>query len=291
MITKITQNDLDLHQKWISGDDSGVRLVADTGKIAIDADLSGADLSGADLSRADLSRADLSGANLFGADLSGADLSGADLSRANLSGADLSGANLFGADLSGADLSRADLSRADLSGANLFGADLSGANLSGANLSGANLFGADLSGADLSGADLSGANLSRANLSGANLFGAKNAEYAEAVTCILPGGTLIGYKKADCTRGSVILTIEIPEGAKRSNAAGRKCRAEYARLIAIDSIGWEYDGSPVYSKHKPDFIYPAIGETVTPDRWDDDRWNECSNGVHFFITRYEAENY
>jgi hypothetical protein len=62
-------------------------------------------------------------------------------------------------------------------------------------------------------------------------------------------------------------------------------------LRGIDGIGWEYDGSPVTSKHNPAFAYPAIGETITPDGFDDDRWNECSNGVHFFITRYEAENY
>ena len=64
---------LELHAKWLNGEEGGER-----------ADLSGADLSGADLSRADLIRANLSDANLRRADLSGADLSRADLSRANI---------------------------------------------------------------------------------------------------------------------------------------------------------------------------------------------------------------
>ena len=151
------------------------------------------------------------------------------------------------------------------------------ANLSRANLSWANLSGANLSGADLSGADLSGAK--------------EVPPYVFAVTNILPAGNLIVYKKANCGTREVILTLEIPAAAKRSNATGRKCRAEYAILLCVDGIGWEYDGSPVTSKYDRAFVYPAIGETITPDGFDDDCWNECSTGVHFFITRYEAENY
>ena len=201
-------------------------------------------------------------------------------------------ADLSGADLSWADLSWADLSGANLSGANLSRANLSRANLSWANLSWANLSRANLSGADLSRADLSGANLSGANLSWADLREAKEVPpYVFAVTNILPAGNLIVYKKANCGTREVILTLEIPAAAKRSNATGRKCRAEYAILLCVDGIGWEYDGSPVTSKYDRAFVYPAIGETITPDGFDDDCWNECSTGVHFFITRYEAETY
>ena len=126
-----------------------------------------------------------------------------------------------------------DLHGADLSGANLSGADLSGANLSGADLSGANLIRADLRGVDLRGVDLHGADLHGANLHGANLSGAKNAEYAEAITCITPQGALIGWKNL---KNNLIAKLEIPANAKRSNATRRKCRAEFAVVLAI------YDG-------------------------------------------------
>ncbi len=33
------------------------------------------------------------------------------------------------------------------------------------------------------------------------------------------------------------------------------------------------------------------GKTVEPDGWDEDRWDVCSHGIHFFLTRIEAENY
>jgi hypothetical protein len=192
------------------------------------------------------------------------------------SGANLYGANLYGADLSGADLSRANLSRANLYGADLSGADLSRANLSGANLYGANLYGANLSRANLSGADLSGADLSRANLSGAN-----NAELVIAQTRILPDGDLIGWKK--CKDG-VIVKLRIPEAAKRSHAFGRKCRAEYADVLEV--IGAEVG----IAQHDKKTEYRA-GQRVTPDRFDENWQEECSSGIHFFITKAEAEAY
>ena len=173
--------------------------------------------------------------------------------------------------------SRANLSRANLSGANLSGANLSGANLREANLRGANLSGANLSEANLRGANLSGANLREANLGGATLGGAKNVDYAIAQTRILPEGDLIGWKKL---ANGVIAKLRIPEAAKRSHAFGRKCRAEYA--IVIEGEGFsQYDSSFKYTP----------GETVRPDIWDDDWTRECAGGVHFFITRLEAENY
>jgi hypothetical protein len=219
-----------------------------------------------------LSRADLNGADLNGADLSRANLSGANLNGADLSRADLSRANLSDADLNGADLNGADLSRANLSGANL-----NGANLSGANLNGANLSDADLNDADLNGANLSGANLNGANLNGADLSRAENADLAIAKTRILPEGDLIGWKKLD---NGAIAKLRIPADAKRSHAFGRKCRAQYAFVI-------EGEGS---SKYDSKFIYKA-GEMVIAPNWDDDWTKECAGGVHFFITRLEAENY
>ena len=84
MITKITQNDLDLHAKWLKNEPGGVRLVTATGTVEIDVDLSGVDLSDADMRRADMRGANLSNTSLRNTDLIGADLRGADLRGANL---------------------------------------------------------------------------------------------------------------------------------------------------------------------------------------------------------------
>ena len=249
------------HLKWIEGD-GGER-----------ADLSWADLRGANLSWANLREANLSGANLRGADLSGANLSWADLSGANLRGANLRGANLR---------------EANLSGANLRGADLRGANLSWANLSGADLRGADLRGADLSWADLRGA-----NLSGANLSGAKNIDQAfwSIYTAFYPlqcpeKGTYTGYKKAS----GLIVELEIAEDALRSSATSRKCRASKAKVLSITDVDGNPAGDQVCSDHDKNFVY-KVGKIVEVLDFDTNRWNECSTGIHHFITRAEAVKY
>ena len=225
-------------------------------------------------------RADLSGANLYRADLYGANLSGANLSRANLSGADLSRADLSGADLYRANLYGANLSGADLSGANLYGANLSRANLSGANLSRANLSGANLSGADLSRADLY-----RANLYGANLYRAENVPF---IPYACPDfGMFIGFKKAH----GYIVVLEIPEDARRLSATGRKCRCDKAKVLKIQNLDGSDSGlTEVKSDYCDDFLY-KVGETVSVPDFNENRWNECSQGIHFFINRQEAVNY
>ena len=231
-------------------------------------------------------RADLSGANLREANLSEANLNGANLNGANLSVADLSGADLREADLSGADLSVADLSGADLSEA-----DLSGANLSEADLSEADLSGADLYKANLRGADLSEADLSWADLRGANLRGAKNIDSAIvsigtaffALQCP-EKGAYTAYKKLS---SGFIAELEIPADAMRSSATSRKCRASKAYVVSITDVDGNHPVSKASSKRDPSFIY-EVGKMVEVPDFDLDRWNDCSTGIHHYITRAEA---
>ncbi|MFI3236783.1 MAG: pentapeptide repeat-containing protein [Lachnospiraceae bacterium] len=176
-----------------------------------------------------------------------------------------------------------DLSDADLSGANLSGADLSDADLSGANLSGANLRGADLSGANLSGANLRGADISDADLS--DLRHSPTTSFY-ALQCP-ESGAFIGYKKAD----GKIVKLLITEDAKRSSATSRKCRCSKAEVISITNIdGTTYSETGVKSDHDYTFVY-EVGQTVEVKDYDDNRWNECAAGIHFFITRDEAVQY
>jgi hypothetical protein len=161
-------------------------------------------------------------------------------------------------------------------------ANLRSANLGVANLSGADLRNANLSGADLRSADLSGANLSGANLRDADLYGAKDVEYVLAQSSILPEtGPIWGWKKC---RNGVIVKLVVGNTARRSHATGRKCRAEHIKVLEV--IGAEvgvsqYDNSVQY----------RVGEIVRCDKWNEDRWTECGGGIHFFLTRIEAERY
>lgn len=142
-------------------------------------------------------------------------------------------------------------------------------------------------------------------------------------------GPIVGYKKAttlvnnsDCNEWiDVIVKLEIPEDAKRSSALGRKCRCDKAKILGIyeinqylspvgvrengvqdtilrKHIGDELsDETVAYSKFafvpgrsEDPFPY-KVGQWVYPDEWDDNRFNECSHGIHFFISAQEAVDY
>ena len=198
------------------------------------------------------------------------------------------------ADLRGADLRNADLRGAELRNADLCNADLCDADLRNADLRNANLRGADLCDADLCGANLRNADLCNANLRGADLRGAKNTDKTEwdAYTAFYPlqcpeTGSFIGYKKA----ADKIVMLEICADAKRSSATSRKCRCSKAKVLSITHLDGSDSGlTEVRSNYSKEFVY-RVGEVAEVPDFDDNRWNECAAGIHFFITRDEAVKY
>jgi len=196
-------------------------------------------------------------------------------------------ANLCGANLRGADLREADLREANLREANLCEANLRGADLREANLCEANLCGADLRGADLREADLREANLCGADLRGADLCGADLCEGTAFLLSQCPDGAFIGYKKAS----SHIVKLLVPEDAKRSSATTLKCRCSKAKVLEIQNLdGSKSDLKAVPSDRDENFIY-VVGKEKEVEGFDEDRWNECSTGIHFFISREMAVKY
>lgn len=168
------------------------------------------------------------------------------------------------------------------------------ADLSNADLHYANLSYADLSNANLRYADLSNANLSDADLRYANFSYAKNVPY---IPMVCPEeGKFIGWKKAEVHGEEnhyrkVIVKLEIPASAKRSSATSRKCRCDKAKVLKIYNLdGTVAEERECYSSYNNDFVY-EVGKTVKVDDFNEDRWNECAQGIHFFINRQEAINY
>ena len=238
-----------------------------------------ADLRYAYLHNADLRFAYLRNADLRYADLSNADLSNADLSNADISNVDLRFAYLRYADLRNADLSNADLSNADLRDADLRNADIRYADLSYADLRYEDLRNADLRYADLRYADLRYADLRNADIS-------KDTKIDFVPLACPSDGAFVGWKKVK----GMLVKLLIPEDARRSSATTNKCRCDKAKVLAItDTDGNNpIDKITNYEYEPCDYI---VGETVTPDSFDENRWEECSHGIHFFINKQEAINY
>jgi hypothetical protein len=116
-------------------------------------------------------------------------------------------------------------------------------------------------------------------------------------------GSFIGYKKAirvtyekTNTRHceDVIIKLLIPEDAKRSSANSNKCRASKALVLEIQDLDGNIlninNEDIIHSIRDPDFTY-TVGETAFVDNFDENRFVECSTGIHFFVDRQEAVSY
>jgi hypothetical protein len=203
-------------------------------------------------------------------------------------------------DIDGWETMKADLSYRNLSGLNLRNANLHEAKLSSANLRDADFREANLSNADLRNANLREANLFRANLKDANLFGVnlKNANISYAkinantkidypIACP-ETGSFIGYKKAGY---EYIVKLQICGDAKRSSATTKKCRCSKALVLSIENIDGSDSGlQEIESDFDSRFVY-RVGEIAEVFDFDDNRWDECAPGIHFFMDRQDAVEY
>ena len=207
------------------------------------------------------------------------------LQGANLQGVDLQDADLRYIDMQGVNLQGADLRYVDLREANLQDANLRYIDMQGANLRDADLRYVDLQGANLRDVDLSGVALREANLRDVNLD-KKDIDKIDFQICPMQGSFQAWKKLAD----NHIALVEIPAKAKRtSNLKGRKCRASYVKTLKIYK-GNKLIKTVVSGRHDSKTTYKA-GTITRADKYDDDARLECTNGIHFFMTRKEAEEW
>jgi hypothetical protein len=125
----------------------------------------------------------------------------------------------------------------------------------------------------------------------------KNVKYDK--DCFLPAfqivpetGSFTAWKKVE---DGFILKLLIPASAKRTSSVGgtRKCRASKAKVVSVYTV----DGSPVnkqrkhfYSIFNRSFKY-TLGKYVEEPKFNPDPQVECTKGIHFFLTKKEAEEY
>ena len=273
---------IEKHQHYLNKDIDGWESMR--------ADLSYKNLSGLDLRNANLREANFRNANLSNSNLGDANLNNADLAYADLSNSDLRKANLSNADLKNANLRNVDLREADLREADLREADMYGAYCCYANLNGVDLRNADLSKADIYVADLKEANLLGTNLKNANISYAKinvNTKIDYPIACP-ETGSFIGYKKAGY---EYIVKLQICEDAKRSSATTKKCRCSKALVLSIENMDGSDSGlQEIESDFDSRFVY-RVREIAEVSDFDDNRWNECSPGIYFFMDRQDAVEY
>lgn len=201
-------------------------------------------------------------------------------------------------DFRGADLSRmyfwqAELDSMDFSGVDLYCVTFSGTTLKNANFRNASLRCVDLCSSIIGGADFRGADIARVEFPDMYMDGVIMDETTSHFHTHCPEeGGFTGYKKAcTLTEHPYIVELKIPAHALRSSATTNKCRCSEAEVMSVTRLDGTDDGTDIVrSWWNPYFLYKA-GETVKADGFDENRWNECAPGIHFFMTREEAVDY
>lgn len=244
-------------------------------------------------------------------DISCADFSSTTIEDIICSDHDLSFANftntkIYGSSFSKCIFTHAYFPNAKLNNVAFWLCDMSYSFFAGAELYNSRFHVSDLSLARFTGASFYASEFSTSYID--DICDLTNAENVPNIPMACPDtGSFIGWKKvslgidAEVSKNSVIpnlcerfgiAKLLIPEYAKRSSATGRKCRCDKARVLEIQDLdGNILDNVVAYSLHDPGFQYVA-GKMIAPTLpFEENRWEECASGIHFFITREEAVKY
>lgn len=205
---------------------------------------------------------------------------------------------LCDADLRGWDLSYMDFSlstfrnvcfdKANLSHSSLENSWFENCSFRGTDLRYANLKTCALRQNDLTGANIEGANLYAAVLEYAKLEGIIYNEETKWFKLHCPEtGPFLGYKKCFNNR---LVQLLIPADAKRTSATMNSCRCSKAKVLTIKSFDYKQEFDEAWSLVDENFVYRK-GQWVEVPDFNEDRWQDSTTGIHFWLTREEALAY
>ncbi len=205
---------------------------------------------------------------------------------------------LCDADLSNWDLSYTDFSLstfrnvcfdyADLSYSNLENGWFENCSFCRTNLRYANLKTVAMRYNDLTGANIEGADLFAAVLEYAKLDDIIYNEETKWFKLYCPeSGPFLGYKKCF---GNRLVQLLIPADAKRTSATRPSCRCSKAKVLTIKSFDYTEEFEEAWSLVDENFVYRK-GQWVEVTDFNEDRWQDSTTGIHFWLTREEALAY
>lgn len=317
---KVTKEQLDevikAHGLWIKDHQQGKRAELIGCSFGIHNEETDIDLSGVDLSGADLSGSSFFKIKLVGINLSGSNLDGASFLNVDLTDAVLDDATLRSGTLAHSNLTRIHAEHADFTGSCLWDNDYSegvfaATRFIGAQLCDGNFKSAELCYCDFRFADIDYAQFEQAELTDADMRWTKSSYLASfkganmrntniegspiddeavegAVNLFVPmvcpeEGSFIAWKKC---RDGKIAKIQITENALRTGGNRDDCRA--SEVLIIDIFDGDNSCEEAVCIDDENKIYHK-GELLKDEEEFDASLLHDGKGIHFFITRAEAE--
>lgn len=141
---------------------------------------------------------------------------------------------------------------------------------------------------DMRECNIEGANLFGAVLEFANLEGIISNEDTQWFRLRCPEtGAFLAYKK--CVNDRLVQLL-VPADAKRTSATMPSCRCNKAKVLTIKSFDYTERFDEAWSLVDENFVY-RVGQWVEVKDFNEDRWQDSTTGIHFWLTREEAKAY
>lgn len=201
-------------------------------------------------------------------------------------------------DLSGEDLSNMDFTLSSFQNTVLDGVDFEGSTVENALFDGCSMRKANFRNAKMVTASFRYCDMRECNIEGANLYGAV-LEFAKLDGIVSDEatqwfrlhcpetGAFLAYKK--CVNDRMVQLL-VPADAKRTSATLPSCRCNKAKVLTIKSFDFKENFDEAWSLVDENFVYRK-GEWVEVKNFNEDRWQDSTTGIHFWLTRAEAEAY
>ena len=201
-------------------------------------------------------------------------------------------------DLSGADFSNADftlssfqntvLNEVNFENSSVENALFDGCSMKRACFKNASMMTASFRYCDMKECNIEDENLFGAVLEHANLEGIVSNEGTQWFRLHCPEtGAFLAYKK--CVNDRMVQLL-VPADAKRTSATLPSCRCNKAKVLTIKSFDYEENFDEAWSLVDENFVYKK-GEWVEVKNFNEDRWMDSTTGIHFWMTRKEAQDY
>ena len=201
---------------------------------------------------------------------------------------DLTGWNLSNIDFTLSSFQNVILNGVDFCKSTVENALFDGCPMQGANFRNAVMKTASFRYCDMSRCDIRGAYLFGAVLEFANLEGIISDEETKWFRLHCPEkGAFLAYKK--CVNDRMVQLL-VPADALRTSATLPSCRCNKAKVLTIKSFDFKENFEEAWSLVDEDFVYKK-GEWVEVKNFNEDRWQDSTTGIHFWLTREEAEAY
>ena len=262
------------------------------------------------VSEVDYSNENLSGLDLSGTDFGDADFSHSDLHNANLCdckfSGNMDGANLYGAAITGTEFKNCCMRHTNIESTNIGAAKFTYCDLYYANFSWAKIRTVTFEHCNMCGADFINGTWEKVKILSSSINHAiirsikmetppviKNTStYETGLALACPEtGSFEAWKVVKNNHGKYLIKLLIPADAKRSSATTCKCRCSKAKVLDIIRISAKRHVKSVVNYAYFNTTVYTVGKMVYPDSFDKNRWNECSNGIHFFISKKNALDY